>query len=54
MFRGLISEGCGSERVCNKSGEDCGMEGEAEFKPHGTDNLFKSIPSCVVKFVGKK
>ena len=42
------------KQVGNKGGEDCGMECEAESKPHGTANLFRRIPSGVMKFVGKK
>jgi hypothetical protein len=48
------SEGCGLERVHNKGREDCGMECEAESKPHGTANLFRHIPSGVMTFVNKK
>jgi hypothetical protein len=48
------SEGCGLERVGNKGGEDCGIEFEAESKPHDTVNLFRRIPSGVVKSVSKK
>jgi len=51
---GYCSESCGLERVGNKGGEDCGMECEAESKPHDTANLFRSIPSGVVKSVRKK
>ena len=54
MFLGLTSEGCGLERVGNKGGEGRGLEGEAESKPHGTANLFRHIPSGVVKSVGRK
>jgi hypothetical protein len=45
---------CGLERVGNKGGEDCGLECEAESKPHGTANLFRRIPPGVTKSVGKK
>ena len=38
----------------NKVGEDCGVECVAESKPHGTANLFRCIPSGVVKSAGKK
>jgi hypothetical protein len=53
LFWGLTAEGCGLERVGNQGGEDCGMECEAESKPSGTANLFRHIPSGVVKSVGK-
>ena len=49
-----------SVKVLNKhsrkqvGNKDCGMECEAESKPHGTANLFGHIPSGVVKFVDKK
>jgi hypothetical protein len=51
---GYYSEGWGLERVGNKEREDCGMECEAESKPHDTANLFRHNPSGVVKSVGKK
>jgi hypothetical protein len=54
LFCGLMSEGCGMERVSNKGGEGCGETYEAESKPHGTANLFRRIPSGVMKSVGKK
>ena len=41
-------------QVGDKGGEDRGMECEAESKPHGTDSLFRHIPSGVVKSFGKK
>ena len=46
LFFGLITEGCGLEMVGNKGRVDCGMECEAESKPHGTANLFRHIPVC--------
>jgi hypothetical protein len=33
----------------NKGGEACGMACEAESKPRGTADLFRHIPSGVVK-----
>ena len=54
LFLGPTSEGCGVERVGNKGGEGCGLEGEAESKPHGTANLIRHTPSGVVKCVGKE
>jgi hypothetical protein len=48
------AEGCGLETVGNKGGEGCGMECEAESKSRGTANLFRHIPSGVMKSVGKK
>jgi hypothetical protein len=41
-------------QIGNKGREDCGMECEAESKPHGTANLFRRIPSGVMKSVSKK
>jgi hypothetical protein len=38
----------------NKGGEACGMACEAESKPRGTADLFRHIPSGLVKSVGKK
>ena len=51
---GYCSEGSLMERVGNKGGEGCGMECEAESKTRGTANLFRRIPSGVMKSVGKK
>jgi len=42
------------KQVGNKGREDCGMECEAESKPHGTANVFRCILPGVMKFVGKK
>jgi len=42
------------KQVGNKGGKDCGMECEAESTPHGTANVFRHIPSDVMKFVDKK
>jgi len=44
VWKGLVTKG----------GEGCGMECEAESKPRGTANLFRRIPSGVMKSVGKK
>jgi hypothetical protein len=38
-------------QVGNKGGEDRGIECEAESKPYGTANLFRHIPSGVMKSV---
>ena len=54
LFLGLISEGCGLERVGNKDGEGHGLEGDAESKPHGTDNRLRCIPSGVVNCVRRQ
>jgi hypothetical protein len=37
-----------------QDGEGCGIAWEAESEPRGTTNLFRHIPSGVVKSVGKK
>jgi hypothetical protein len=42
------------ERVSTKGGEGCGTAYKAEAKPHGSANLFRCIPSGVIKSVGKK
>jgi hypothetical protein len=42
------------ERVGNTGGEGCGIACEAPTKPYGTDDLFRYIPSGVIKSVGKK
>ena len=37
--------------VGNKGRVDCGMECEAESKPHGTVSLFRDIPVCRQKVI---
>ena len=41
-------------QVGNEGEEDCETECKAQSKPHGTGNLFRRIPTGVVKCVGKK
>jgi hypothetical protein len=54
LFIGLTSEGCGLERVGNWGGEGCGMAREVKSKARGNANLFRHIPSGVMKSVDTK
>jgi hypothetical protein len=54
LFIGLTYEGCGLERVDNSGGDGCEMAWEVKSKAGGTINLFRRIPSGVMKYVDTK